>query len=147
MSDALKDGDRIYATIRGGALSNDGRTPGIANPSYEAQVDLVKSACRNARVYPSEIVYVEAHGTGTRVGDKTEANALGEVMGRHRGPQHPPLYIGSVKSNLGHTEGAAGVPKGFDIPRQGGQQGGRTIHPSIPSPDKTVRLSLDARTH
>ncbi|XP_033627569.1 phthiocerol/phenolphthiocerol synthesis polyketide synthase type I PpsD-like [Asterias rubens] len=109
LSDALKDGDRIYAVIRGGTLSNDGRTPGIANPSYEAQVHLVKSACRNARVHPSEIVYAEAHGTGTKVGDKTEAGALGEVMGSHRGPQDPPLYIGSVKSNLGHTEGAAGV--------------------------------------
>ncbi|XP_071790470.1 uncharacterized protein [Asterias amurensis] len=109
LSDALRDGDRVYAVIRGGTLSNDGRTPGIANPSYEAQVHLVKSACRNARVHPSEIVYAEAHGTGTRVGDKTEAGALGEVMGSHRGPQHPPLYIGSVKSNLGHTEGAAGV--------------------------------------
>ena len=109
LDDALKNGDRVYAVLRGGALSNDGRTPGIANPSFAAQIDLVKTACHNARVDPYDIVYAEAHGTGTRVGDTTEAGALGEVMGRTRGPLHPPLYIGSVKSNLGHSEGAAGV--------------------------------------
>ncbi|XP_038057226.1 reducing polyketide synthase swnK-like [Patiria miniata] len=109
LSEALRNGDRVYAVLRGGALSNDGRTPGIANPSFDAQVDLVKSACRNARVDPHQIVYAEAHGTGTRVGDTTEAGALGEAMGRRRGPKHPPFYIGSVKSNVGHSEGAAGV--------------------------------------
>ncbi|XP_022093206.1 uncharacterized protein LOC110980639 isoform X3 [Acanthaster planci] len=109
LDDALHNGDRIYGVIRGGALSNDGRTLGIANPSFDAQVDLVKSACRNAGVDPLQIVYAEAHGTGTRVGDTTEAGALGEVLGRRRGPKHPPLYIGSVKSNVGHSEGAAGV--------------------------------------
>ncbi|XP_022093318.1 reducing polyketide synthase PKS1-like [Acanthaster planci] len=106
---AQRDGDRIYAILRGGALSNDGRTPGIANPSFDAQVDLVNRACRNARVDPLQIVYAEAHGTGTRVGDTTEAGALGEALGQRRGPEHPPLYIGSVKSNVGHSEGAAGV--------------------------------------
>ncbi|XP_038057579.1 phenolphthiocerol/phthiocerol polyketide synthase subunit C-like [Patiria miniata] len=109
LSEALKNGDRVYAVLRGGALSNDGRTPGIANPSFDAQVDLVKSACHNARVDPHQIVYAEAHGTGTRVGDTTEAGALGEAMGRSRGLKHPPFYIGSVKSNVGHSEGAAGV--------------------------------------
>ncbi|XP_038057186.1 polyketide synthase-nonribosomal peptide synthetase hybrid himA-like [Patiria miniata] len=109
LSEALRNGDRVYAVLRGGALSNDGRTPGIANPSFDAQVDLVKSACRNARVDPYQIVYAEAHGTGTQVGDTTEAGALGEAMGRRRGPKHPPFYIGSVKSNVGHSEGAAGV--------------------------------------
>ena len=109
LDDALKNGDRVYAVLRGGALSNDGRTPGIANPSFGAQIALVKTACHRAQVDPCDIVYAEAHGTGTRVGDTTEAGALGEVMGRPRGPLHPPLYIGSVKSNLGHSEGAAGV--------------------------------------
>ena len=109
LREALKCGDRVYAVLRGGALSNDGRTPGIANPSYDAQEELIKDACRQAGIHPHEVVYAEAHGTGTRVGDKTEVGAIGEIMGRERGPQNPPLYVGSVKSNLGHSEGAAGV--------------------------------------
>lgn len=114
LTEAIKDGDRVYAVIRGGALSNDGRTPGIATPSFDAQVDLIKSACKEAKVRPQDVIYAEAHGTGTMVGDKTEANALGQVL---RGLCHSDVtdtnsssvFIGSVKSNLGHTEGAAGV--------------------------------------
>ncbi|XP_070560650.1 mycocerosic acid synthase-like isoform X1 [Ptychodera flava] len=109
LAKAVEDGDQIYAVVRGGALSNDGRTPGIANPSYEAQVDLVERAYKHAKVDPYDVQYVEAHGTGTQVGDTTEANALGEGMGRGRPEGKKPLYIGSVKSNFGHTEGAAGV--------------------------------------
>ncbi|XP_033104709.1 mycolipanoate synthase-like [Anneissia japonica] len=106
---AIEDGDRIYAVIRGGALTNDGRTPGIANPSYAAQIDLVDRACAAARVNPLEVAYIEAHGTGTPVGDRTEANAIGEAMGRRRSDDAPPLFIGSIKSNVGHAEGAAGI--------------------------------------
>ncbi|XP_070560748.1 uncharacterized protein [Ptychodera flava] len=109
LAKAVEDGDPIYAVVRGGALTNDGRTPGIANPSYEAQIDLVDKAYNHARVSPHDVQYVEAHGTGTQVGDTTEANALGEGMARMRPKQMKPLYIGSVKSNFGHTEGAAGV--------------------------------------
>ncbi|XP_022084421.1 uncharacterized protein LOC110975878 [Acanthaster planci] len=106
---ALEDGDRIYAVVRGGALHNDGRTPGIANPSFDAQVSLAEFAYKNACTDPEDVAYVEAHGTGTQIGDRTEANALGEAMSLNRKPDHPPLYIGSVKSNIGHAEGAAGV--------------------------------------
>ena len=111
LSQALEDGDRIYSVICGGSLSNDGRTHGIATPSLDAQMSLIKSACQNAGVKPTDVVYAEAHGTGTMVGDRTEANALGQVMRERQqyGPNVSPLYIGSVKSNIGHTEGAAGV--------------------------------------
>ncbi|XP_033631709.1 phthioceranic/hydroxyphthioceranic acid synthase-like [Asterias rubens] len=106
---ALEDGDRVYAVLRGGALHNDGRTPGIANPSFDAQVSLAEIAYKHAMTDPEDVAYVEAHGTGTQIGDRTEANALGEAMSLNRKPEHPPLYIGSVKSNIGHAEGAAGV--------------------------------------
>ena len=106
---ALDDGDRIYAVIRGGALCNDGRTPGIANPSFDSQVSLIEQAFKNAQTKKEEVVVVEAHGTGTQIGDKTEANAIGEALGFTRTTEHPPLFIGSVKSNIGHSEGAAGV--------------------------------------
>ena len=106
---AMKDKDRIYAVIRGGSLSNDGRTTGITSPSADAQRNLLKSACLNAKVSPQDITYAEAHGTGTALGDRTEATVLGEVFGQSRSSKQPPLYIGSIKSNLGHTEGAAGM--------------------------------------
>jgi acyl transferase domain-containing protein/surfactin synthase thioesterase subunit/NAD(P)-dependent dehydrogenase (short-subunit alcohol dehydrogenase family)/acyl carrier protein len=106
---ALADRDPIYAVVRGGALSNDGKTLGIAQPSYDAQVSLVDRAYKNAGVSPQQVMVIEAHGTGTKAGDRTEANALGQAMGRCRESKQPPLYIGSVKSNMGHTEGAAGV--------------------------------------
>ncbi|NP_001239013.1 polyketide synthase 2 [Strongylocentrotus purpuratus] len=106
---AIDDGDRIYGVIRGGAIANDGRTPGIALPSYDGQVSLIENAYKNANTLPEEVVYVEAHGTGTQVGDRTEASAIGEAMGLNRKVEQPPLYLGSVKSNFGHSEGAAGI--------------------------------------
>ncbi|XP_072032280.1 mycocerosic acid synthase-like polyketide synthase [Amphiura filiformis] len=106
---ALKDKDRIYAVIRGGALSSDGRTTGITSPSADAQHGLLEAACLNANVAPRDVTYAEAHGTGTAVGDKTEASVLGEFFGQCRSQKKPPLHVGSIKSNLGHTEGAAGV--------------------------------------
>ncbi|XP_071483833.1 phenolphthiocerol/phthiocerol polyketide synthase subunit C-like [Diadema antillarum] len=106
---AIEDGDRIYSVIRGGALSNDGRTSGIARPSYDAQVALLEKAYDDAKVNPADITVLEAHGTGTKVGDTMEANAIGEVMGSKRSPDQHPLYVGSAKANYGHTEAAAGV--------------------------------------
>ncbi|CAH1261350.1 FASN [Branchiostoma lanceolatum] len=136
LSRALADGDRIYAVIRGGTLTNDGRTPGIANPSYDAQLDLVEKACAAASVHPHDIQYVEAHGTGTRVGDRTEANALGQILGRGRAKGDPPLYIGSVKSNFGHTEGAAGVAGIIKLALMISKgQIPRVVHFSSPNPD------------
>ncbi|XP_035670360.1 6-deoxyerythronolide-B synthase EryA2, modules 3 and 4-like isoform X2 [Branchiostoma floridae] len=136
LSRALADGDRIYSVIRGGTLTNDGRTPGIANPSYDAQLDLVEKACAAAKVHPHGIQYVEAHGTGTKVGDRTEANALGQILGRGRSKEDPPLYIGSVKSNFGHTEGAAGVAGIIKLALMISKaQIPRVVHFSSPNPD------------
>ncbi|MBD8498536.1 type I polyketide synthase [Paenibacillus arenosi] len=107
-SQALADGDSIYALIRGTAVNQDGHSAGLTVPRGEAQQTLMREAYANAGVLPSEIQYVEAHGTGTPVGDPIEANALGTVLseGRRDGEF---CYIGSVKTNFGHTEAAAGI--------------------------------------
>ncbi|MFJ5740642.1 type I polyketide synthase [Streptomyces microflavus] len=106
LSDALADGDRVYALVHGSAVNNDGATDGLTAPSHEAQTEVLRSAWENAGVAPSAVSYVEAHGTGTPLGDVTEAGALGAVFG----PDRPaPLRIGSVKTNFGHLEPAAGV--------------------------------------
>ncbi|MBC8127630.1 MAG: type I polyketide synthase, partial [Gloeobacteraceae cyanobacterium ES-bin-144] len=106
LSDAIADGDPIHAVIIGSALNQDGHTNGISLPSPDAQARLVRDACANADIDPSQIGYVEAHGTGTAVGDPIEAHALAEALcvGREE-----PLVIGSVKTNLGHLETASGV--------------------------------------
>ena len=105
---ALDDGDRIYAVVRGGAINNDGRTNGITSPNPDAQIRLLKKAYEIAKVIPQDVPYVEAHGTGTQAGDTAEATTIGRVLGIGRNEHYPPLYVGSVKSNIGHTEGAAG---------------------------------------
>lgn len=105
---AVRDGDFIYAVIRGTALNQDGRTPGMTVPSQSAQESLVRMACDRAGVDPADIQYVEAHGTGTPVGDPIEANALANVLKSNR-PADQPCWIGSVKTNLGHLEAGAGI--------------------------------------
>ncbi|MEP6999079.1 MAG: SDR family NAD(P)-dependent oxidoreductase [bacterium] len=108
LSDAERDGDRIYAVIRGSAVNQDGHTNGITVPSQASQEVVVREACRRAGVRPHDIGYVEAHGTGTPVGDPIEAHALGSVVGRHRADGDT-CVIGSVKTNIGHLESAAGI--------------------------------------
>ncbi len=108
LSDAIADGDRIYCTIRGSALNNDGFSNGLTAPSPQAQEAVIRDACADAGISPSDVQYVEAHGTGTMLGDPIEAGALGAVLGRGR-PVERPLRIGSVKTNLGHLEAAAGM--------------------------------------
>jgi acyl transferase domain-containing protein/acyl carrier protein len=108
LSDALADGDPIYAVIAGSAVNQDGHTNGISLPSTEAQARLVREACANAGIIPSQIGYVEAHGTGTAVGDPIEAHALAEALCAGR-TDETALVIGSAKTNLGHLETAAGV--------------------------------------
>ncbi|MBN0043607.1 SDR family NAD(P)-dependent oxidoreductase [Streptomyces actuosus] len=108
LSDAQRDGDRILAVIRGTAVNSDGRSAGLMAPNPVAQQALLEAAVRDAGVQAGDIDYVEAHGTGTLLGDPIEAGALGAVLGPGR-PSERPLLIGSVKSNLGHLEGAAGI--------------------------------------
>ncbi|MCA6092052.1 type I polyketide synthase [Streptomyces sp. SCA3-4] len=106
---ALADGDRIHGVIRGSGVNADGRTVGLALPSARSQAALLERVYAEAGISAAEVAYVEAHGTGTQAGDPVECAALGEVLGRRRA-SGTPLPIGSVKSNLGHLEAAAGVP-------------------------------------
>lgn len=108
LADALADGDPVYAVILGGAVNQDGRSSGITVPNGAAQKQVMRAALDAAGVAPAEIGYVEAHGTGTPVGDPIEARALGEVLCEGESDREP-CAIGSVKSNFGHTESAAGV--------------------------------------
>ncbi len=108
LSDAIADGDRIYCTIRGMAVNNDGFSNGLTAPNPIAQEAVIRDACADARTPPNDLQYVEAHGTGTMLGDPIEAGALGSVLGRGRAVDRP-LRIGSVKTNIGHLEAAAGM--------------------------------------
>ena len=108
LADARNDGDRILAVIRGTSVNSDGRSAGLMAPNPVAQGSLLRAAVQDAQVEAVEIDYVETHGTGTLLGDPIEAVALGTVLGRGRDADRP-LLIGSVKSNLGHLEGAAGI--------------------------------------
>ena len=108
LSDALADGDRILALVQGTAVNQDGRTNGLTAPNGLAQQKVIRQALANARVSPEKISYVETHGTGTKLGDPIEVEALAEVIGKP-GPDSPPCYIGSVKTNVGHLEAAAGI--------------------------------------
>ena len=108
LSEALADGDRVLAVIRGGATNQDGRSNGLTAPNGQAQARVVRRALDDARVEPQAVGMVECHGTGTPLGDPIEAAALGESLGRGR-HEGAPLRIGSIKSNLGHLEAAAGV--------------------------------------
>ena len=106
---ALADGDRIYAIIRGSAVNNDGRSSGsMGTPSRTGQEELLRSAYRDAGLSAAKADYIEAHGTGTRAGDPVELGALSAVLGEARAPGRR-LYVGSVKTNVGHTEAAAGI--------------------------------------
>jgi acyl transferase domain-containing protein/NADPH:quinone reductase-like Zn-dependent oxidoreductase/thioesterase domain-containing protein/acyl carrier protein len=106
LSAAQADGDKIYALVRSTGANQDGRTNGITVPSQHAQEMLIRQVCRDADISPGEISYVEAHGTGTPVGDPIETNALGSALGENR---KQPCLIGSVKTNIGHLEAAAGI--------------------------------------
>ncbi|RCI09139.1 hypothetical protein L249_1549 [Ophiocordyceps polyrhachis-furcata BCC 54312] len=109
LSDAQRDGDSIRAIIRGTATNHDGLTPGIASPNWQAQADVTRAAYANAGIDDlSATGYIEMHGTGTRAGDPEEVKGVASVFAPSR-PHDAPLVIGSIKSNVGHSEPAAGI--------------------------------------
>ncbi|MBF0213629.1 MAG: aminotransferase class III-fold pyridoxal phosphate-dependent enzyme [Magnetococcales bacterium] len=108
LSDAQKDGDTILAVIRGSAVNQDGASGGLTMPSGLAQERVIRQALINSALKPDQIDYVETHGTGTPLGDPIEVDALATVFGGDR-PLQRPLMIGSVKTNFGHLESAAGM--------------------------------------
>jgi thioester reductase-like protein len=108
LSRALADGDRIHAVILGSAVNQDGRSNGLTSPNRFSQEEVLRTAYQRAGVIPNRVRYVETHGTGTLIGDPIETAALGAVLSEGRAPAEP-CAIGSVKTNLGHLESAAGV--------------------------------------
>jgi acyl transferase domain-containing protein len=105
---ALRDGDVIRAVIHNSGVNQDGKTNGITVPNGRAQSDLIKQVYAKAGLDPAECGFSECHGTGTKVGDPIEVAGIHEALGVGRGPKNP-LFIGSVKSNVGHLEGASGI--------------------------------------
>src|SRR5262245_28940344 len=134
LADAQRDGNRVCAVVRGSAGNQDGRSNGLMAPDPAAQIAVIRAACANAGIPPREVDYVEAHGTGTLLGDPIEARALGTVYGRGR-TDGARLLIGSVKTNLGHLEAAAGVA-GFIKTVLAVQHGEipRTLNYQVPNP-------------
>lgn len=108
LRDAVADGDPIWGIVRGKAVNHDGASNGLTAPSGPAQERVIRAALADAGLQPRDITYVEAHGTGTTLGDAVELRALSEVFAPDRSTDHP-LWLGSVKTNIGHTEAAAGV--------------------------------------
>ena len=149
LSDAEADNDRIWAVVRGSAVSQTGTGLAVTVPSGRAQERVMVEALARAGVQPDEVDYVEAHGAGTAVGDSVEASAISAVYGRGRGEDRP-VWIGSVKTNIGHLEGAsamAGLIKVVLGMRQGTVP--RHLHFADPSPEinwkkMSLRVATDA---
>ena len=108
LTDAIASGDRILAVIAGSAVNHDGRSSGLTAPNGISQQAVIRKALENAQIEPQDLDYLETHGTGTSLGDPIEIGALDAVFGQDRS-QDRPLIIGSVKTNIGHGEAAAGI--------------------------------------
>lgn len=108
LSDAIKDGDRIYSLIKGSAINQDGKSNGLTAPNGPSQEKVIRKALSNAGINSSEVSYIETHGTGTPLGDPIEVNSIIKVISKDRSEENL-CYIGSVKTNIGHLEAAAGI--------------------------------------
>ncbi|MBK9331723.1 MAG: AMP-binding protein [Ignavibacteria bacterium] len=108
LSEAIKSGDRIYSLIKGSAINQDGKSNGLTAPNGPSQEEVIRKALNNAGVSSGEISYIETHGTGTPLGDPIEVNSIVKVISKDRSPDNE-CYIGSVKTNIGHLEAAAGI--------------------------------------
>ena len=108
LSQAQADGDRIYAVIRGSGINHNGSGNGLTAPNMQAQIALLQKVYQRAEINPNSINYIEANGTATPIGDALEMKALGTVVGKDRTADNP-CRVGSVKTNIGHTEGASGI--------------------------------------
>lgn len=108
LSDAIEANDRIYATVLGSAIGQDGASSGLTVPHGPSQQSILKKSLENARLTPGEVGYIEAHGTGTALGDPIEMDSVGQVYSEGHSTEKP-LIVGSLKSNLGHMESAAGI--------------------------------------